>query len=104
MSFIKSTAPASTASSFAEADVWTLFRRILGERKRRELDPTLALLERTVAVTPADSSHDLLHHRLSTLRQFFGLIEGLAARLSHLEPSDLDELRQLIAPHDESES
>ncbi len=88
----------------AEADVWTLFRRILGERKRRELDPTLALLERTVAVTPADSSHDLLRHRLSTLRQFFGLIEGLAARLSHLEPSDLDELRQLIAPHDESES
>ena len=34
----------------AEADVWTLFRRILGERKRRELDPTLHLLERTVAI------------------------------------------------------
>ena len=25
----------------AETDVWTLFRRILSERKRRELDPTL---------------------------------------------------------------
>ena len=26
----------------AETDVWTLFRRILTERKRRELDPSLA--------------------------------------------------------------
>ena len=30
----------------AEADVWTLFRRILTERKRRELDPTLLVLDR----------------------------------------------------------
>src|SRR4028119_827127 len=30
----------------AEADVWTLFRRILVERKRRELDPTLAVPDR----------------------------------------------------------
>src|SRR3954465_6760199 len=30
----------------AEADVWTLFRRILSERKRRELDPTLVVLDR----------------------------------------------------------
>src|SRR3954467_10026019 len=32
----------------AEDDVWTLFRRILAERKRRELDPTLTVLRRTV--------------------------------------------------------
>ncbi len=33
----------------AEVDVWTLFRRILKERKRRELDPTLLVLDRSVA-------------------------------------------------------
>ena len=38
----------------AEADVWTLFRRILTERKRRELDPTLVVLERTVRMIEAD--------------------------------------------------
>ncbi len=85
----------------AEADVWTLFRHILAERKRRELDPTLLLLERTVAVAPDDPSHDLLHQRLSTLRQFFGLINGLASRLMSLEPADLDELRQLFTVPDE---
>src|SRR3954467_5297831 len=31
----------------AETEVWTLFRRILTERKRRELDPTLRVLDQT---------------------------------------------------------
>src|SRR5947199_1210697 len=38
----------------AEADVWTLFRRILTERKRRELDPTLLVLDRTAQTLPDD--------------------------------------------------
>src|SRR6516165_12833474 len=29
----------------AETDVWTLFRKILTERKRRELDPTMRVLD-----------------------------------------------------------
>src|SRR5271165_2621734 len=42
----------------AETDVWTLFRRILSERKRRELDPSLRLLDR--AFNRADE-HPTLH-------------------------------------------
>src|SRR5271163_225748 len=42
----------------AETDVWTLFRRILFERKRRELDPTLLVLERTVALIESESAPD----------------------------------------------
>lgn len=86
----------------AEADVWTLFRRILGERKRRELDPTLNVLERTVAQVPDAPENDLLRERISSLRRFFNLIGGLATRLMTLEPEDLDELRQLFAPDEES--
>src|SRR3954453_13306894 len=45
----------------AETDVWVLFRRILQERKRRELDPTLIVLERTVRMIQDDpSQHGLL--------------------------------------------
>ena len=43
----------------AETDVWTLFRRILGERKRRELDPTLVVryyIPSIVAKKPSASS------------------------------------------------
>ena len=80
----------------AEADVWTLFRRILGERKRRELDPTLAVLERTVSQIPDDPEFASLRERVVNLRRFFALIGGLASRLTTLEPGDVDELRQLF--------
>ena len=38
----------------AETDVWTLFRRILKERKRRELDPTLTVLDRIFQLSETD--------------------------------------------------
>src|ERR687893_2974001 len=56
----------------AESDVWTLFRRILTERKRRELDPTLVVLERTVRLIDADPAELPLRERVVALRQFFG--------------------------------
>ncbi|MGH8017554.1 MAG: GbsR/MarR family transcriptional regulator, partial [Opitutaceae bacterium] len=40
-------------------DVWELFRTILRERKRRELDPTLAVLRECVADTKAAGSSQL---------------------------------------------
>ncbi|MFO0908915.1 MAG: transcriptional regulator [Isosphaeraceae bacterium] len=80
----------------AEADVWTLFRRILSERKRRELDPTLTVLDRTVTLIPADPSEQVLRDRISRLLQFFSLINVLATRLMALDAEDLDELRHLF--------
>ncbi len=88
----------------AEAEVWTLFRRILGERKRRELDPTLRLLERTVALAPEVGTNPRVVDRISALRQFFVLIDTLASRLVSLEAEDLDELRQLFEPPEEPSS
>lgn len=82
----------------AEAEVWTLFRRILGERKRRELDPTLHLLERTVALAARGGTNPPLVDRISSLRQFFALIDTLASRLMSLEAEDVDDLRQLFDP------
>ena len=84
----------------AEADVSTLFRRILLERKRRELDPTLQVLECTVSLLPAEPAEHLLRERLSTLLRFFSLIDRLATRIVTLEPDDLEELRQLFEETD----
>src|SRR3954470_6432037 len=53
----------------AETDVWTLFRRILFERKRRELDPTLVVLERSVETIREDPSLADLESRIDSLRQ-----------------------------------
>jgi DNA-binding transcriptional regulator GbsR (MarR family) len=76
----------------AETDVWTLFRRILVERKRRELDPTLALLERTARQLPVEPELAATGERVVALQQFFRRINSLATRLATLEPAELDEL------------
>jgi HTH-type transcriptional regulator, glycine betaine synthesis regulator len=80
----------------AELDVWTLFRRILRERKRRELDPTLVVLERSVAMVGDDPKQQSMRSRIQDLQQFFALINTLAKHLMTLEPDDLDDLRHLL--------
>ncbi len=85
----------------AETDVWTLFRRILSERKRRELDPTLVVLDRTDRLIQDDSGRLGLQERITSLKQFFELINALAGRLLTLEPDDLDAIHQLLNPSDE---
>src|SRR6476659_2301233 len=51
----------------AETDVWTLFRRILSERKRRELDPTLGILDRVAIRTATEPELATLHSRVVAL-------------------------------------
>lgn len=80
----------------AEADVWTLFRRILLERKRRELDPTLGVLERTAQTAESIPSLAGAHERVVSLQRFFSLIDSLATRLCHIDPADLEDLRALF--------
>jgi DNA-binding transcriptional regulator GbsR (MarR family) len=82
----------------AEGDVWTLFRRILRERKRRELDPTLVVLERTVAMVGDEPGHPEMRGRVEALQRFFALIDALAQQLLTIEPEALEGLRELFDP------
>src|SRR5688572_425012 len=52
-------------------DVWELFRVVLDERKRREFDPTLALLRECVAEAEKSKGDAFTHQRLSELLSFF---------------------------------
>lgn len=83
----------------AETDIWTLFRRILLERKRRELDPTLLVLDRSVGQISQDPELSPRYlDRIGALRRFFALINALAARVDALDPSELDDLVLLLGP------
>ena len=73
----------------AETDVWTLFRKILTERKRRELDPSLRVLDRTVRLALEHPNLEDLKGRLESLREFFGFIDSLAVRLLSMPSVDL---------------
>jgi len=81
----------------AETEVWTLFRRILKERKRRELDPTLTVLDRIFQLSETDPEMNDLKARVESLRQFFGLIDGLASRLLSLDEAEMADLGQFFA-------
>jgi len=56
----------------AMQDVWAMFQIILDERKRREIDPTLALLRECVAeAEQSDTAEPHVKQRLGELLGFF---------------------------------
>src|SRR5688572_2123014 len=52
-------------------DVWEMFRIVLDERKRREVDPTLAILRECAAEAEANKADKFTHEKLSELLGFF---------------------------------
>src|SRR6266498_259928 len=53
-------------------EVWEMFRVVLDERKRREIDPTLNLLRECIAEAEKDKQSDkYTEERLRALRDFF---------------------------------
>jgi DNA-binding transcriptional regulator GbsR (MarR family) len=85
----------------AETEVWTLFRKILKERKRRELDPTLTVLDRMFEHSETDPKLTEYRYRIETLRQFFALLDNMADRLLSLEPHEMAELGGFLAQRNE---
>jgi DNA-binding transcriptional regulator GbsR (MarR family) len=85
----------------AETEVWTLFRKILRERKRRELEPSLHVLESTSKL--AESHADLrgIQARIEALRSFFKAIDTLAVQLLSLPTGDVAEISQLLPEAEE---
>src|ERR1041385_5557404 len=53
-------------------DPWEMFRVVLDERKRREIDPTIHMLRECIAEAEKDKETDeYTEHRLRELRDFF---------------------------------
>ena len=58
-------------------DAWEMFRVVLDERKRREIDPTLALLRECIAEAEKDKATDAYtEERLKALQDFFETTTG----------------------------
>jgi len=58
-------------------DVWEMFRVVLDERKKREVDPTLALLRECLAEAEAQKASDPhTRERLASLLEFFETMTG----------------------------
>ncbi len=72
------------------SDVWEMFRIILDERKKREIDPTVAVLRECVAA--ADGEDGPTAERLTAMLGFLESVSGWYDELHGVAPERLDKL------------
>jgi DNA-binding transcriptional regulator GbsR (MarR family) len=66
-------------------DVWEMFRIIVEERRKREADPTLAMLRETVAeARKPGAANAYTRERLTDMLQFFELVTSWAEQTRRL--------------------
>lgn len=68
-------------------DPWEMFRVILEERKRRELDPTISVVRECVEeAKQADSKNSVARERMEKLLEFMQTMSSLYEEFHGLEP------------------
>jgi DNA-binding transcriptional regulator GbsR (MarR family) len=71
-------------------DVWEMFRIIIDQRKRREIDPTLEVLRLCIAETEnSDSRDEYTKERLKDLYEFFSEVDALYADIRRFPVSTI---------------
>jgi DNA-binding transcriptional regulator GbsR (MarR family) len=77
-------------------DVWEMFRLVIEERKRREIDPTVATLRGCLAeMEKAQPSDAYTKKRLGEMLEFFETTTSLYDELQRLPPGALRRLGKL---------
>jgi len=71
-------------------DVWEMFRIIIDQRKRREIDPTLDVLRLCIAETEDGNSEDeYTRARLKEIYEFFSEVEALYTEIRQFPVSTI---------------
>ena len=77
-------------------DLWEMFRVIVEERKRREFDPTIAVVRECVAEAKKSGSTDAYaRDRMEEMLEFIVLMSGLFEEFRGLSPTSLKGLMKL---------
>jgi DNA-binding transcriptional regulator GbsR (MarR family) len=77
-------------------DVWEMFSVVVEERKRREIDPTLAVLRGCVAEVEKSSPVDAhTRQRLRDMLEFFETMTSLYEELRRFPPGTLREVARM---------
>lgn len=74
-------------------DVWEMFMIVLDERKRREVDPTLAMLKECVAELGSSPANAHTVERLTTMKDFF---EDASSWYDDVKPIPVSVMRKLM--------
>ena len=80
----------------AEADLWEMLMRIVAERKRREIDPTIAMLgELATRLAADDSAPKVLRERVGRMHEFMGTLGNWYEQVKDLPKPTLVTLMKL---------
>jgi DNA-binding transcriptional regulator GbsR (MarR family) len=79
-------------------DPWEMFRVILDERRRRDIDPAVATLRMCVEEATGSTPEDLyIQERLHTMLEFFEVMIPLYDELRRVPPTSIQTLAKLTA-------
>jgi DNA-binding transcriptional regulator GbsR (MarR family) len=70
-------------------DVFEMFRVIMNERRKREIDPTLKLIDDCLEGDGGDAGDDLVRARLEKMRDFFELALTFSSQLDRVSTPSL---------------
>jgi DNA-binding transcriptional regulator GbsR (MarR family) len=70
-------------------NVWEMFRIVLGERKRREIDPTMAMLQECLNEADQAGNDKYTQERLRELQRFFETTSAWYLQVEKLPPAAL---------------
>jgi DNA-binding transcriptional regulator GbsR (MarR family) len=76
-------------------DVWEMFRIVAQERKRREIDPTLRVLQECVSELKPAGASQYTRERLVEMLDFLNVTSGLFDELVHLPPAAMKGMSRL---------
>ncbi|HTZ49589.1 MAG TPA: GbsR/MarR family transcriptional regulator [Verrucomicrobiae bacterium] len=77
-------------------DVWEIFRTVAEERKRREIDPTLRVLNECVNELKSNAQSDAYtRERLESMLEFLTIVTGLFDEVLRMPPSTLKSVGKL---------
>ncbi|VXC96907.1 GbsR/MarR family transcriptional regulator [Sphingomonas sp. AX6] len=80
----------------AEIDLWEMFLKISAERKRREIDPTIALLgELAGRLNADDKAPAVVRERIIRMHEFIGTLAGWHDQVRVLPKSTLVSLMKM---------
>lgn len=76
-------------------DVWQIFRTLVEERRRREVEPTLSMLRDALLATPGDGDEAYAQGRMREMLDLIELSSSWFADVQRLSPEQLRSLMRL---------
>lgn len=76
-------------------DVWEIFRTLIEERRKREVEPTLTVLRDALLEQPANANDEFALERLREMHDLIEMLTDWQSEMRHMETKRLAELLKM---------